>query len=112
MKKHRVVYSLLGIIALLAALSVSAKADREIEKNLKLDPGGRFVLDSDAGSVSITGTNESGAKVVITSNRDDLESLFHFNFAASPGEERVPARKMLHNHWMRNLPLHFEFRVP
>lgn len=112
MKKHRMVYSLLGVVALLAAVSVPARADKEIEKNLKLDPGGRFVLDADAGSVSITGAKESGAKVVITSNRDDLESLFRFDFESNPGVVRVTARKNFHEHWMKNLSLHFEVRVP
>jgi DUF4097 and DUF4098 domain-containing protein YvlB len=112
MMKNRVVLSLLGIIALLVAASVPAKGDKEIEKSLKLDPGGRFVLDADSGSVSITGTKESGAKVVITSNRDDLESLFHFDFEASAGEVRVTARKTFHDHWLKNLSLHFEVRVP
>ncbi len=112
MSSKRFTALLAGIIVLLVAVSTPAKADHQIEKTLKLDPGGRFVLDADAGSVTITGTQESGAKVTITSNRDDLESLFHFSFEDGPGTARVTARKTFHEHWMRNLSLHFEVRVP
>ena len=112
MNKTRIATLFAGFIILLAAVSVSARADREIEKNLKLSPGGRFVLDADAGSVTITGTGEAGAKVIITSNRDDLESLFNFNFEDGPGTARVTARKTFHDHWFKNLSMHFEVRVP
>ena len=93
-------------------MSIPARADREIEKTLKLDPGGRCVLDADAGSVTLTGTSEAGAKVIITSNRDDLESLFNFNFEDGPGTAGVTARKTFHDHWLKNLSMHFEVRVP
>lgn len=112
MKKRRIELVLVTLAAVFALLSVPAKADREIRKTLKLNPGGRFVLDADAGSVTITGTTESGAKVVITSNRDDVESLFNFNFEDGPGTARVTARKTFHFGWPHNLSLHFEIRVP
>lgn len=112
MNKTRIASLFVALIVLLAALSIPARADREIEKTLKLDPVGRFVLDADAGSVTITGTSEAGAKVIITSNRDDLESLFNFNFEDGPGTARVTARKTFHDHWLKNLSMHFEVRVP
>jgi hypothetical protein len=112
MKMKRVAPMLLGLIVLVAAVSISAQAEREIERTLKLDPGGRFVLDSDAGSVTVTGTSGSGVKVVITSNRDDLESLFKFDFEDGPGTARVTGRKTFHEHWLKNLSLHYEIRVP
>ncbi|HEV2351776.1 MAG TPA: hypothetical protein VG028_18245 [Terriglobia bacterium] len=112
MRRNRVLLVAAGITALLAGVSIPAWADHEIEKTLKLDPGGRFVLDADAGSATITGTQESGAKVTITSNRDDLESLFNFSFEDGPGTARVTARKTFHDHWMRNLSVHFEISVP
>jgi len=112
MNRNRIAFMTIGCVVLLAALSVPARADREIEKTLRLDPGGRFVLDADAGSVTITGTSEAGAKVIITSNRDDLASLFSFNFEDGPGTARVTARKTFQDHWMKNLSMHFEIRVP
>ena len=112
MKKNRAASVLLGCFVLLAAVSIPARADREIEKTMRLDPGGRFVLDADSGSVTITGTSEAGAKVIITSNRDDLESLFNFNFEDGPGTARVTARKTFHDHWLKNFSMHFEIRLP
>ena len=66
----------LALLAL-AVAAPRAGADSRIEKNLKLDPGGKFVLDSDAGSVTLTGSSERGASVVITSNRDDRSRSRH-----------------------------------
>jgi len=112
MNNRRLGLLFVSLVAMMAVLSVPAKADHEIQKTLKLDPGGRFVLDSDAGSATVTGTTESGAKIVITSNRDDLESLFNFSFEDGPGTARVTARKTFHFGWPHNLSLHFEIRVP
>ena len=112
MNKNRLAPLLTGLIALLAIVPILAKADHQIEKTLRLDPGGRFILDSDAGSMTITGTTESGAKIIITSNHDDLERLFNFNFEDGPGTARVTARKTFHDHWLKNLSLHYEVRVP
>src|SRR5439155_107995 len=86
-------------------------ADSRIEKTLKLDPGGRFVLDSDAGSVTLAGSSERGANIVITSNRDDLQDLLEFSFEDGPGTARVTARRRHHLNW-HNLSVHYEIRVP
>lgn len=99
------------VVALLVSGAVSASADSRIEKNLKLDPGGKFILDSDAGSVTLTGGSASGASVVITSNRDDLQDLLEFNFEDGPGTARVTAKRKHHFNW-HNLSVHFEIRVP
>jgi DUF4097 and DUF4098 domain-containing protein YvlB len=96
------------------ALAIPTFAGSRIEKTLALNPGGRFVLDSESGSVSVTGSNEPGAKVVITSNRDDLQDRFDFSFDEKPGVVRVLARQHQHFHFLSfdNLNLHFEVRVP
>lgn len=104
-----------NLLLLAAAVCLSlaaARAEFRLEKNLKLDPGGRFVLDVDAGSVSLTGSKESGANVVITSDRDDVQDLFKFDFEEGPGTARVTARKISHFGWPRHLSLHYEVRVP
>jgi DUF4097 and DUF4098 domain-containing protein YvlB len=100
-------------LALLAVLVAApgARADSRIEKNLKLDPGGKFVLDSDAGSVTLMGSSERGANVVITSNRDDLQDLLEFNFEDGPNTARVTAKRRHHFNW-HNFSVHFEIRVP
>jgi DUF4097 and DUF4098 domain-containing protein YvlB len=99
------------LIVALVALSVAACADSRIEKTLTLAPGGQFVLQSDAGSVTVTGSSASGARIVITSNRDDLESLFNFDFNSSDGVAQVTARKKVFQ-WFSNVNLHFEVTVP
>jgi Toastrack DUF4097 len=99
------------LMAALIAISVAACADSRIEKALSLAPGGQFVLQSDAGSVTVTGSSASGAKIVITSNRDDLGSLFNFDFSSSDGLAQVTARKKGFQ-WFSNVNLHFEVTVP
>ncbi|HET9179534.1 MAG TPA: DUF4097 family beta strand repeat-containing protein [Terriglobia bacterium] len=99
------------LMVALMAISVAAFADSRIEKTLSLEPGGKFVLQTDAGSVTVTGSSASGARVVITSNRDDLESLFNFDFNSSAGLAQVTARKKTLQ-WFSNVNLHFDVTVP
>jgi len=109
-RKHGLL--LAGVAVLTLIFSRSSLAEYRTEKNLKLEPGGRFTIDSSAGSVTITGTSESGARIVVTSNRDDLESLFDLQFEESAGEVRVTARKKHMFGWPNHLRLHFDVRVP
>jgi Toastrack DUF4097 len=99
------------LIVSLMALSVVARADSRIEKTLALAPGGEFVLEADGGSVTVTGSSASGARIVVTSNRDDLQSLYTFNFESSNGLVRVTARKKSFQ-WFSNANLHFDVTVP
>jgi hypothetical protein len=103
---------LAAIAALLMSIPGSLRADYRVERTLKLDPGGRFTLDSSVGSVNITGAPESGARIVITSNRDDLEELVDFRFEEGAGEARVTARRRHSYGWPRNVRAHFDIRVP
>jgi DUF4097 and DUF4098 domain-containing protein YvlB len=89
------------------------RADYHKEKTLKLAPGGEFDLDASVGSVTLAGSSESGARIEITSNRDDLENLLDFGFEEGVGEVRVTARKKYHDwNWHNNIRVHFEVRVP
>lgn len=107
-------------LALLAALAVAAilvlprpaLADYHSQKTMKLEPGGRFVIDLAVGSVTLTGTSESGARIEITSNHDDFEQLFELSFQESPGEARVVVRKKYNFHWPNRLWAHFVIEVP
>jgi hypothetical protein len=105
------VLTLLVVVAAFA-LAPAALAETRIEKALKLEPGGRFVLESDQGGVTITGTSSSGAKVVITSNRDDIQSIFDFSFSGDSGEARVTARRRYRLDWSDHVSLHYEVEVP
>jgi DUF4097 and DUF4098 domain-containing protein YvlB len=105
--------STLLLVALVASLFATlANASSRIEKTLKLEPNGRFVLESDVGSVTITGAPSSGARVVITSERIDLESRYNINFEENPGFASVTVRRRDHFSWSEHGSVHFEVEVP
>jgi hypothetical protein len=111
--------SLLPIAAAAAAALLSfvpASADTKIEKNLKLDPGGKLAVMSDAGSIDVTGGSGSGAHVVLTSDKDDFESRFDLKFEELPGEVRITVKKKESltswSSWFNNSRIHFEIQVP
>jgi len=96
----------------LLVLGVAARADSRIEKKLKLEPGGRLFLESSGGDVTVRGGSSSGAQVVITSNREDLEDFCEFSFDEEPGAVRIVARKRALAHWPNHLNLRFNIQVP
>ena len=105
--------SILLLAALITpGLATLAVAGSRIEKNLKLEPKGRFVLDSDVGSVTVTGVSSSGARVVIDSNRDDFEARYDINFEENPGSASVRVRRKDHWGWSEHISVHFEVEVP
>ena len=97
---------------LTTALATLAVASSHIEKNLKLEPNGRFVLESDVGSVTLNGSASSGAKIVITADRDDFESRYDVRFEQSPGIASVTVRRKEHWGWNEHGSVHFEVEVP
>ena len=99
------------IVFLLTTESLAFSATR-IEKDLKLEPGGRLVVDAGASDVFVTGRSGSGAHVVVTSNRDDLEQLFSFNFSEEPGAVRLEMRKHSLQPWPKHLEVRMEVEVP
>ncbi len=99
------------LMVALVAMSVAACADSRIEKTMTLAPGGEFVLQSDSGSVTVTGSNSPGARIVVTSNRDDLQSVYSLDFDSSNNVVRVTARKKGFQ-WFSNVNLHFDVTVP
>ena len=60
-------------------MATPAWADFKIERALKLEPGGSFVLESDIGEVVLSGESASGARVVVTSD-EDLDRYFDLSF--------------------------------
>jgi DUF4097 and DUF4098 domain-containing protein YvlB len=96
----------------LLAMASPAAAESRIEKNLELQPKGQFILESEVGSVTVTGASGSGAHIVITSERDDLNSELEFGFSSSAGIAHVAARRKHESGWSRSLSVHFEIEVP
>ncbi len=84
---------LLLISAALAGAAPALPAESRIEKTLRLEPGGTFSLQADLGQVRLKGTDRPGARIIVTSKRDDLEDLLRFQFEEGPGTARVVARK-------------------
>jgi hypothetical protein len=74
-------------------LTAPTWADSQLTKTLKLDPNGRFVLDAGDGSVTVMGSDQPGAIVVVTSNRDDVQDRVDFNFEENPGMVRLTAHR-------------------
>lgn len=99
------------LIVFLMALSVVACADSRFERTMPLAPGGRFELQADTGSVTVRGSSGSSATIVVTSNRDDIQSLFNFDFRSSEGLVQVTAKKKTFQ-WFSNVNLHFDVTVP
>jgi DUF4097 and DUF4098 domain-containing protein YvlB len=102
---------LVAALALLAMASTAA-AESRIEKNLELQPKGVFILESEVGSVTVSGRSRPGAHIVITSERNDLNSELEFNFSSSSGTAHVTARRTHESGWSHNLSVHFEIEVP
>ena len=101
------------IAAGILILSAPTWADSQLTRTLKLEPNGRFVLDADYGSVTVMGSDQPGAIVMVTSNRDDVQDRVDFNFAENPGMVRLTAHRRswhLFNFFFERLS--YKIRVP
>jgi len=103
-----------AVAFVLAALPTLAGS--RIEQELELAPGGSFTLDTDVGTVEVVGSSRTGARVVITSRSDDLESRFDFSFESSGGVAEVRCEKKGSKSswfsWGRGQSVKFEIEVP
>jgi hypothetical protein len=104
----------LGLCCIVFFLSAGSRAfsQSHIEKDLKLAPGGRLMIDAGTSDVFVTGRPESGAHVVVTSNRADLEDLFTFRFDEEPGVVRIEVQKRSALPRPKSLQVRMEVRVP
>lgn len=103
------------VLAGLALVSVPASAETRIEKNLTLAPGGEFHLQTDMGAVTVTGSPDGGAHLVITSKRKDLDDLLTFRFEEGVSSATVIARKKHRGSWFSSdhgNSVQYEIRVP
>lgn len=99
---------LFPVLILAAASAVSA--DSRIERTLRLEPGGRFRLDADVGSVVIRGGAGPGAHVLFESSREDLQDVLKIDFDEKPGEAAVTA-KYRHHSWFNGFHGRVEITV-
>jgi DUF4097 and DUF4098 domain-containing protein YvlB len=101
-------------IAGLALVAAPAVAENRIEKDLKLAPGGEFRLETDLGAVTVTGSPDSGAHIVVTSRRKDLDDLLTFRWEEGAGSATVIAKKRHPMNWFSDHGDHveYEIRVP
>ncbi len=115
MKRVKTGRATLVLVGLLVPV-LFARAESRMEKALRLEPGGRFSLQTDMGSVTVTGTNGAGARLVITSRRRSLDELLRFTFREDSGSAAVTARRRRGHvfRWMRSRggDVHFEIQVP
>jgi DUF4097 and DUF4098 domain-containing protein YvlB len=103
------------VLAGLALAASPAAADTRIEKNLTLAPGGAFRLETEMGAVTVTGSPDAGAHLVITSKRKDLDDLLTFRFEEGANSVTVIAKKKHRGSWFTSdhgNSVQYEIRVP
>lgn len=111
MRGYRTLGVMVAALSLLAMAS-PAVAESRIEQNFDLQPGGRFTLESEAGSVTVTGAGRPSAHIVITSERGDLNTELEITFTHGAGWVGVAARRKHDSGWAHSLSVHFEIEVP
>lgn len=111
MKGYRTLGVVVAALSLLAVVRPAAAQSR-IEKDLALQPNGKFTLESEVGGVTVTGASRSGAHIVITSDRADLNKELEFTFTSNAGVASVTARRRFESGWSHSIPVHFEVEVP
>lgn len=102
------------LIVTLALAAPAALAESRVEKTLKIDVGGRLEVDTEMGSVTVTGGSGSDVHVVVTSRNRDLEEILALRFVDGGKTARITGRKKgghLFN-WSDGGRVHFEIEVP
>jgi hypothetical protein len=100
-------------LAGLALAVAPLRAESRIEKTLKLSPGGEFRLQTDMGKVTVTGSAEEDAHIVVTSRRKDLNDLLTFQWEEGAGSASVVAKKKHALSWFSTgNSVAWEIRVP
>lgn len=112
MQKIKFIRTTLAAAVMALMFTSCALTQTRIEKTFNLQPGGQFILHSDAGSVTVTGWNQAGARVVITSNRSNFDNNFSTSIQSSPSEVQITVHRREPFGWFHNLNMHFEIQVP
>lgn len=99
----------------LLTLALPAWAGSQIQKTLKLNPGGRFILEADEGSVDLMGSDQSEVNVVIDAEGYRIENRVDFSFDDDGNVARIREKR---RYWdpleflFDPLGLHYQIRVP
>lgn len=99
-------------LAALALAALPALAGGKIEKEMTITPGGKFLLETDAGSVNVVATSDANASVVIQSDRDDIADLLKVRADVKPGLTKFTAKKSDSQAWREGIRVRYEIRVP
>lgn len=89
-----------AIVALFVAGTNAWAEGVRIVEDRKLEPGGKLIVEADAGSVDLSGGSRSGAHIVITSDYDDLKDKFDFKYEESAGTLRIVVKKKGTEGWL------------
>ena len=106
------------ILAFLLAPAVPVWADFRLERTFDAPADGEFTLVAGRGSVKVVGTPESTVRVLITSQRSDIERFIEFGFEETPSGVAVTGRLKRDTRffgwltWYRYQGLTFEVQVP
>jgi hypothetical protein len=109
-----------GMLLWTLVFAGSASADSKLERKLNLQPGGTFGLDTDVGSVTLTGDSGAGATVTVTSERSDLARRYDVQFHESASGVRVTVKRrgsgwltdFFGGDWFNGGQVHFLINVP
>jgi len=115
--------SIVPVCLVLAATFAAAPvlADGRLARTFELGSDGRFILSSRIGSVTVTGTAGSIVQIVITSNRETVESRVELDFEEEPGVVRLSAVEKEPKSWFWKafrwsttdpMKLEYQIRVP
>jgi hypothetical protein len=93
MRLRQVTFRALSALLFIGILALPASAQTRIERQLALTPGGQFILSTEGGGVVVSGDSPAGARIVITSEREDLGQRFDIQFEERAGEARVTMKR-------------------
>jgi DUF4097 and DUF4098 domain-containing protein YvlB len=112
--KRITIVTVLGVV--MGLFATSAGADFKQERTLKLEPGGTFTLESDIGDVILTGESASGARVLVTSDKDlDRDFDVSFDETARGATVKIKQRGALRRFfsgWFENDHTRITIQVP
>jgi hypothetical protein len=109
----------LALACILNLGAVPAAAEFHLVKNLALAPGGRFVLASAIGEVSLIGDAATGAQVTLTSTVDNLDDRFDIIFEDGAGLAKLTIERrggwlggFFDGDWFHSQSARIEVHVP
>ena len=108
---NRILSRSLVMTAGLALAALPALGATRIDKTLTLAPGGQFRLETDMGKVTVTGSPDAGAHVVVTSRGKDLDDLMTFRFDEGPASVTITAKKKHPMSWFSGSGSKVEYQI-